>query len=394
MTSGTEDGVWTYCMELIRVLESQDVQVTLATMGASMSRVQRAEISLRARLEVIESSLPLEWMQGGPQHVSQALDWLQQIERRVEPDIYHLNSFSLGAVESRLPKLVVGHSCICSWWDEVKGTRAPAEFDPYRDVVSAGLRGADILIAPSKAMLGNVQRHHQAKLPGYVIASARNPAHFRPGLKEEIVFSAGPLWDEAKNILLLEQAAQKLSWPVYVAEEGARSDGVRAEFEALHSLGRLSSENLAKWYTRSAIYCSPARYEPFGLSIVEAALSGCALVLGDTESLREIWEGAALFVPPNNPLVLRRVLEHLIANPAYRREQASAARLRAMEFTPQRMGAGYMEIYRQLIGKPLRLNRFIRKATLRRRPPNKNAPKNVQCPLPAGSSSFISSIAR
>ncbi len=31
----------------------------------------------------------------------------------------------------------------------------------------------------------------------------------------------------------------------------------------------------------------PARYEPFGLSVLEAALSGCALVLGDIPSLRE-----------------------------------------------------------------------------------------------------------
>ena len=48
---------------------------------------------------------------------------------------------------------------------------------------------------------------------------------------------------------------------------------------------------------RAAIYALPARYEPFGLSILEAALSGCALVIGDIPSLREIWADAALFVP-------------------------------------------------------------------------------------------------
>ena len=63
-------------------------------------------------------------------------------------------------------------------------------------------------------------------------------------------------------------------------------------------LGRLSAGELADWYARAAIYALPARYEPFGLSALEAALSGCALVLGDIPSLREIWGDAALFVPP------------------------------------------------------------------------------------------------
>jgi glycogen(starch) synthase len=44
----------------------------------------------------------------------------------------------------------------------------------------------------------------------------------------------------------------------------------------------------------------PARYEPFGLSVLEAALSGCALVLGDIASLREVWGGAACYVRPGD----------------------------------------------------------------------------------------------
>ena len=36
---------------------------------------------------------------------------------------------------------------------------------------------------------------------------------------------------------------------------------------------------------------TPAIYEPFGLSALEAGLCGCALVLGDIESLREVLGG-------------------------------------------------------------------------------------------------------
>jgi hypothetical protein len=44
----------------------------------------------------------------------------------------------------------------------------------------------------------------------------------------------------------------------------------------------------------------PARYEPFGLSVLEAALSGCALVPGDIASLRGNWDGVAEFVCPDD----------------------------------------------------------------------------------------------
>ena len=59
---------------------------------------------------------------------------------------------------------------------------------------------------------------------------------------------------------------------------------------------------------RAAIYALPAHYEPFGLSILEAAMSGCALVLGDIPSLREIWGDAAVFVHPDNRDAVARCL--------------------------------------------------------------------------------------
>ena len=62
----------------------------------------------------------------------------------------------------------------------------------------------------------------------------------------------------------------------------------------------MPSDELVRSYGDASIFALPARYEPFGLSILEAALSGCALVLGDLPSLRELWTGAAMFVPPDD----------------------------------------------------------------------------------------------
>jgi glycosyltransferase involved in cell wall biosynthesis len=110
-------------------------------------------------------------------------------------------------------------------------------------------------------------------------------------------------------------------------------------------LGFLAPHELARWYARASIYVLPARYEPFGYSALEAALAGCALVLGDIPSLREIWGSAATFVPPDDSLALRQSLQKLIERPALRREMAKRANSRARQFTPDRMASAYVDVY-------------------------------------------------
>ncbi len=66
----------------------------------------------------------------------------------------------------------------------------------------------------------------------------------------------------------------------------------------------------------AAIFAHPARYEPFGLAVLEAAMAGCALVLGDIPTLRELWDGAAVFVAPGRPDRLGEALAALAADEA------------------------------------------------------------------------------
>src|SRR4051812_24669762 len=105
---------------------------------------------------------------------------------------------------------------------------------------------------------------------------------------------------------------------------------------------------MARWFGAASIYCLPARYEPFGLSALEAALSGCALVLGDIPSLREIWGDAVLFVPPDDLGALHNALESLIREDALRQAMGAAARARGHHYTPLRMATEYLSVYRQL----------------------------------------------
>src|SRR5205085_1336221 len=153
MTADTLGGVWTYAMELIRALAPYDVQVTLATMGAPLSPAQTREAAAPRNLELFEGRFKLEWMEDPWEEVAKAGDWLLEIEERVRPDLIHLNGYPHGALPWSAPAVVVGHSCVLSWWKAVKREEAPEEWSRYRESVMAGLQAASLVAAPSRWML-------------------------------------------------------------------------------------------------------------------------------------------------------------------------------------------------------------------------------------------------
>jgi glycosyltransferase involved in cell wall biosynthesis len=106
---------------------------------------------------------------------------------------------------------------------------------------------------------------------------------------------------------------------------------------------------LATLYAHAPIYALPARYEPFGFSILEAALSGCALVLGDIPSLHESWEDAATFIPLSDHTALEQAILDLIKYPARLNGFAARARERALLMTSERMAEAYLVAYEELL---------------------------------------------
>jgi glycogen synthase len=337
MTADTVGGVWTYAMELTRALP--DVRFTLATMGRRASAGQRAEVPPNVTLA--ESEYKLEWQDDPWSDVDAAGAWLLDLEEETRPDLVHLNGFAHGALPFRAPKLVVAHSCVLSWWRAVKNDDAPPEWGTYRERVQRGLAGAGVVAAPSAWMLAALDEHYRLTTPRRLIYNGRDFAPATGHAHRAAVFAAGRLWDEGKNLRAVVEAAPMIEWPVRMAGDG----GIDAK--NLTYLGWLEPPDLARAYGESAIYLFPALYEPFGLSVLEAALSGCALVLGDIPSLREIWRDAAVFVPPRDPEQIARVTNEIIGNDRFRHELGQRARKRAGEYSVARMAAGYRETYRE-----------------------------------------------
>src|SRR5690606_26898074 len=212
-----------------------------------------------------------------------------------------------------------------------------SRWNRYREVVRRGLRGADLVAAPTMAMLVDAARYYGPFRSARVIHNGRRPEDFRPRAKQPRILSAGRLWDDAQNLRLPTAVAPSLPYPVLLAGEQRHPDGGEPALTGVSLLGRLDQAGLARQLGEAAIYCLPARYEPFGLSVLEAALAGCALVLGDIPSLRELWDGAALFVEPWNEEGLRHTLTKLCRDDQLRHAYADRARHRARRYSAEAM---------------------------------------------------------
>ena len=353
MTTDAVGGVWTYALELARALEPHGVEIALASMGPLPTAAQRREAAGRSNVTLHESTYALEWMDDPWREVERAGDWLLDLAATFAPEVVHLNGYVHAALPWGAPVLVAAHSCVFSWWRAVRGGTPPASYHEYQRRVSAGLAAADFVVAPTAAMLDALDEHYGGMGRHWVISNAREASGFSPAPKQPRIFSAGRAWDEAKNLAALDAVAPHVSWPIRLAGDARHPNGHTVSFANVQCLGKLDAGEMRAELQASAIYALPARYEPFGLSALEAGLCGCALVLGDIPSLREVWENAAVFVPPGDGDALQRALNALIADERLRMELGRLARARALTYSPSQMALRYLAAYRGCLeGQP------------------------------------------
>jgi glycosyltransferase involved in cell wall biosynthesis len=316
-------------------------------LGPAPDEGRRAEAAGVPGLRVEATGLPLEWQDRAGPLPCEARRTLLALERGFRPDLVHANGYREAAAGFAAPVLVGAHSCVRTWWRACRGGEPPAdEWGAYERGVREGLAAAGLLVAPTQAFLEEF-RGAWGRLPPAprVVPNGLDlpPAPAIP--KRPFVLAAGRLWDEAKGVAALAEAAPGLPWPVLVAGDGPSGEGVR-------HLGRLPPAELRALMAEAAVFAAPARYEPFGLAVLEAAASGCALVLGDVPTLRELWDGTARFASRNEPGDTAR---GSTPGPDRGRGGAGAARgggaERARAFTRGRMVEGYLAAYADLLAR-------------------------------------------
>jgi glycogen synthase len=360
VTTDTISGVWSYTRELVSGLVSRGLRVTLVSFGEVPLPEQTSWMEGLHGLDYRPTAFRLEWMHEGEQDYSDSAAYLTSIVEEIQPDILHLNQFCYGDLPVDVPRVVVAHGDLITWWMAVHGhePKSARWLSRYRDVVGRGLSGATALVGASSCMLEALRHSYVTAEHEKVIYNGRNPIFFNPYVnKEDSVLSVGRMLDAGKQVHLLTQHEHPLSvcivgsdYPVNAPRIPIRADVKVATDRLCVSLkGPQTEAQLRNLYSRAAVYAATARYEPFGMETLEAALSRCAIVANDIPSFREIWGDDAVYFRTNDAASLAAAIRDLSEDREKCRAYANRAYHRARDrYNHKRMIDEYLQLYRSL----------------------------------------------
>ncbi|WP_420130555.1 glycosyltransferase family 4 protein [Longimicrobium sp.] len=351
LTTDTVGGVWDHTVTLARELDAAGHEVLVAVIGEPRDERLAA---LPAGVQVVWRAYKLEWMQDAAEDVRAAGEWLRGLADVWSPDVVHLNQIAYAVHDFAAPVLVAVHSDVVSWWPHVNGVEAPMdEWGTYAGWLRAGLRAADAVVTPTAYQGALAMRYYGVEITRVI----HNGIHFgdeAPRPREGgIVLSVGRLWDRGKGVDLLDEAARLLgdeAPEIHVIGEATAPHGETFSVRNVTAHGRVERAQVDEWMRRASVYVAPSRYEPFGLAPLEAALHGCALVLSDIGTFRELWDGCAEFFPSGDALALAQAIRRVCNDDARRQRLARAAATRAARrYTARRMASEYIDLYQQMI---------------------------------------------
>lgn len=357
VTSDNLSGVWTYTRELVTGLVTRGMRVTLVSFGEVPLPHQTSWMENLHGLEYRPTAFRLDWMQEGELDLEDSSAYLCSLVREMKPDVLHLNQLCYGSLPVAVPRVVVAHGDMISWWKAVHGQepRASRWLRWYREVVTRGLSQATALVAPSVWMLDTIRECYTGARREMVIYNGRNPILFNPYVsKDDSVLAVGRLWDAGKQVSLLTQHEHPLPVCIVGTDSPAAAGQVPIRADVKLSLDKImvafkgpqTEAQLRTLYSRASIYAATSRYEPVGMSALEAALSRCAIVANDIPAFRELWGDAALYFRANDAGSLAAIIRRLSEHRDLCRGYGNRAYQRAREcFTANRMIDEYLELY-------------------------------------------------
>ena len=345
MTADTVGGVWTYATDLATGLAGQGLDVTLAVVGPFLRQDQAAPP--HPGVTMVDTGLPLDWLAPDDRSLGAAGRDLARLARQFGAEFVHLNSPSFAAdAPFDVPVLGMCHSCSATWWHAVRGGDLPADWRWRSQWLSRGYAACDVLIAPTMSFAASTQMHYGVS--PLVVLNGRSARPRPRRAKQAYVLTSGRLWDEGKNIRALDSVAGLMRGEIRAAGPLQGPEGLHVALRNIVSLGTLDAAAMADCMGRAAVFASLARYEPFGLGVLEAAQAGCALVLSDIPTFRELWSDAAVFVDLDDPMHVAKVLDELLDDAAQAVRLGQQAAARAQLYTVDGMVASTMAVYRGL----------------------------------------------
>jgi glycogen synthase len=342
LTTDVVGGVWDFCITLAQGLRCAGDDIVLLAFGTPSLPQRQAASAAGAQL--LTAPLKLEWMQDAADDIAVTLDLVGQVARESGADVVHANQFAAACAQTDTPVVLTLHSDVLSWRKWTLGALdTPPEWQTYAALVREALHRADRVASVSRFLADEVSALYAVSRQIEVVHNGWSAPAPSSIAREHSTVVAGRLWDAAKNISLVAEAAH--GWypgTVYLAGDNTHPDGGTAPTpDVFTPVGFLAREDMDTLLKHARVYISAAKYDPFGLLPLQAALHGCQLLLSDIPSYREIWGDTATYFRSGDAEDLRAKWRYVLeATP-----KAAAAKRARTELSADCMVEQYRRVY-------------------------------------------------
>jgi glycosyltransferase involved in cell wall biosynthesis len=219
------------------------------------------------------------------------------------------------------------------------------------------LSRASAVTSPSQILASLVRKATKEPVPIEVIPNAIDPQWNEPGLKSSRILVVSRLF-ERKGVQYLLQALGTLQTgcEIHIVGDGP----LRPHLENLaaqvpdkvvfHRWLKNDSPDLKKLYREALIFVFTSEAENFPVCLLEAMVSGSAILASNIPGCKEVLGDTAVWVPPRNSEAIREALKNMTGDRAGTHALGRASRRRAVEkFSWAIVAKQYLDVFSGLL---------------------------------------------
>ena len=308
---------------------------------------------------------------------------LEELRRRLErlishesPDLLHANSLSMGRVAGPVAARL-GTPSIAHLRDIIKLSRAAVDdLNSHSRLVAVSQATRAFHVAAGLSANKTVVVYNGVDLELFRPQAATGYLHQELGLPDEarLIGTIGQVSLRKGLDVLLEaadlvvQQTADAHFLIVGARYSEKEESRQLEADLRVTAERLSGRvhllgirtDIARLLPELTLLVHPARQEPLGRVLLEAAAAGVPIIATDVGGTREIFppeSHAACLVSPDDTPALADEIQHLLGDEAERQRMSVAACERAVTaFDDVQAGAALVEQYREVLAQAKQIN--------------------------------------
>ncbi len=179
--------------------------------------------------------------------------------------------------------------------------------------------------------------------------------NYSPHRKEKKILVVSRLFERKGVQYVIEAMRSIKGYELAICGDGPYREPLERQIKTfgpntIQLLGWVTDERLRYEYETASIFVLPSSAESFGIVLLEAMASGCAIVTTNTTGCVEVVADTALLIRPGNADDIKNALLRLINDDELRCDLGQRGRRRVEEhFTWKRITQQYIALYKRVI---------------------------------------------